>query len=286
MKTEYVSKPYNGYLLFVLFLLLFLGGLGLILFSPWLIPGIISLSLSNLFILPGFFLVNPNESKVLLLFGEYKGTAKDNGFFWANPFLLKKKISLRAQNFDSERIKVNDKKGNPILISGIVVWRVSDTYKSAFIVADYTSFVKVQSEAALRALAGTYAYDNLEDDHTEMTLRSGHEDVNHELETQLRDRLSMAGIEVIEARIGYLAYAPEIASAMLRRQQAEAVVAARMKIVEGAVGMVELALDHLSKKAIIHLDEEKKAAMVSNLMVVLCSDKDATPIVNTGTLHQ
>lgn len=286
MKTEYVSKPYSGYMMFGLFLLLFLGGLGLILFSPWLIPGIISLILSILSILPGFFLVYPNDSKVLLLFGEYRGTVKDNGFFWANPFLLKKKISLRAQNFDSERIKVNDKKGNPILISGIVVWRVSDTYKSAFIVADYTSFVKVQSEAALRSLAGTYAYDNLEDDHTEMTLRSGHEDVNHELETQLRDRLTMAGIEVIEARIGYLAYAPEIASAMLRRQQAEAVVAARMKIVEGAVGMVELALDHLSKKEIIHLDEEKKAAMVSNLMVVLCSDKDATPIVNTGTLHQ
>jgi len=286
MKTEYVSKPYSGYLMFVLFLVLFLGGLGLILFSPWIIAGVIVLFLSALSILPGFFLVNPNDSKVLLLFGEYRGTVKDNGFFWANPFLLKKKISLRAQNFDSERIKVNDKKGNPILISGIVVWRVNDTYKSAFIVADYTSFVKVQSEAALRALAGTYAYDNLEDDQHEMTLRSGHEDVNHELETQLRDRLAMAGIEVIEARIGYLAYAPEIASAMLRRQQAEAVVAARMKIVEGAVGMVELALDHLSKKEIIHLDEEKKAAMVSNLMVVLCSDKDATPIVNTGTLHQ
>lgn len=286
MKTEYVSKPYSGYLMFGLFLVLFFGGLALIIFTPWLIPGIISLSVGTLSILPGFFLVNPNDSKVLLLFGEYRGTVKDNGFFWANPFLLKKKISLRAQNFDSERIKVNDKKGNPILISGIVVWRVSDTYKSAFIVADYTSFVKVQSEAALRALAGTYAYDNLEDDQHEMTLRSGHEDVNHELETQLRARLSMAGIEVIEARIGYLAYAPEIASAMLRRQQAEAVVAARMKIVEGAVGMVELALDHLSKKEIIHLDEEKKAAMVSNLMVVLCSDKDATPIVNTGTLHQ
>lgn len=285
MKTEHITKPYNGYLLLIVFFLLFIGGLGLILFTPWLIAGIILTVLISLFILPGFFLVNPNESKVLLLFGEYRGTVRDNGFFWANPFLLKKKISLRAQNFDSERIKVNDKKGNPILISGIVVWKVNDTYKSAFEVADYQSFVKVQSEAGLRILAGTYAYDNLDEQH-EMTLRSGHEDVNHELETQLRDRLGMAGIEVIEARIGYLAYAPEIASAMLRRQQAEAVVAARMKIVEGAVGMVELALDHLSKKEIIHLDEEKKAAMVSNLMVVLCSDKDATPIVNTGTLHQ
>ena len=207
-------------------------------------------------------------------------------FFWANPFFTKKMISLRAQNFDSERIKVNDKKGNPIMISGIVVWRVEDTYKAGFDVTDYQSFVKVQSEAALRELAGTYAYDNFDEGVHEVTLRSGHEEVNHALESQLRDRLAIAGIEVIEARLGYLAYAPEIASAMLRRQQAEAVVAARMKIVEGAVGMVDLALQHLSAKNIIDLDDEKKAAMVSNLMVVLCSDKDATPIVNTGTLHQ
>lgn len=172
------------------------------------------------------------------------------------------------------------------MISGIVVWRVEDTYKAGFDVTDYQSFVKVQSEAALRELAGTYAYDNFDEGVHEVTLRSGHEEVNHALESQLRDRLAIAGIEVIEARLGYLAYAPEIASAMLRRQQAEAVVAARMKIVEGAVGMVDLALQHLSAKNIIDLDDEKKAAMVSNLMVVLCSDKDATPIVNTGTLHQ
>lgn len=286
MKTEQITKTFNGYIFLALSLVIFFAGLGLIIFTnlKWL--GGVLIVLDSLFLFPGFFLVNPNESKVLLLFGEYKGTVKDNGFFWANPFYLKKRLSLRAQNFDSERIKVNDKKGNPIMISGIIVWRVSDTFKAAFEVTDYHSFVKVQSEAALRELAGSYAYDNMDDEQHEMTLRSGHDEVNHALETQLRARLAIAGLEVIEARIGYLAYAPEIASAMLRRQQAEAVVAARMKIVEGAVGMVELALHHLSKKEIIDLDEEKKAAMVSNLMVVLCSDKDATPIVNAGTLHQ
>ncbi len=286
MKTEQTTKTFNGYIFLALSLVIFFAGLGLIIFTnlKWL--GAVLIVLDSIFLFPGFFLVNPNESKVLLLFGEYKGTVKDNGFFWANPFYLKKRLSLRAQNFDSERIKVNDKKGNPIMISGIIVWRVSDTFKAAFEVTDYHSFVKVQSEAALRELAGSYAYDNMDDEQHEMTLRSGHDEVNHALETQLRARLAIAGLEVIEARIGYLAYAPEIASAMLRRQQAEAVVAARMKIVEGAVGMVELALHHLSKKEIIDLDEEKKAAMVSNLMVVLCSDKDATPIVNAGTLHQ
>lgn len=286
MKTEQTTKAFNGYIFLALSLGIFFAGLGLIIFSDLKWLGAVLIVLDSIFLFPGFFLVNPNESKVLLLFGEYKGTVKDNGFFWANPFYLKKRLSLRAQNFDSERIKVNDKKGNPIMISGIVVWRVSDTFKAAFEVTDYHSFVKVQSEAALRELAGSYAYDNMDDEQHEMTLRSGHDEVNHALETQLRARLAIAGLEVIEARIGYLAYAPEIASAMLRRQQAEAVVAARMKIVEGAVGMVELALHHLSKKEIIELDEEKKAAMVSNLMVVLCSDKDATPIVNAGTLHQ
>lgn len=286
MKTEQTTKTFNGYIFLALSLAIFFAGLGLIIFTNLKWQGAVLIVLDSIFLFPGFFLVNPNESKVLLLFGEYKGTVKDNGFFWANPFYLKKRLSLRAQNFDSERIKVNDKKGNPIMISGIVVWRVSDTFKAAFEVTDYHSFVKVQSEAALRELAGSYAYDNMDDEQHEMTLRSGHDEVNHALETQLRARLAIAGLEVIEARIGYLAYAPEIASAMLRRQQAEAVVAARMKIVEGAVGMVELALHHLSKKEIIDLDEEKKAAMVSNLMVVLCSDKDATPIVNAGTLHQ
>jgi regulator of protease activity HflC (stomatin/prohibitin superfamily) len=286
MKNEFITKPGGGYIMLGLFFLLFVSGLLIIWLGHVIWLGLPLVILATVLLLPGLFLVNPNEAKLLLLFGEYKGTVKENGFFWANPLMLKKNISLRAKNFDSERIKVNDKLGNPILISCILVWRVSNTYKAAFEVTDYDSFVKVQSEAALRQLAGTYAYDNFDDGQHEITLRSAHTEVNEALEHQLRERLQMAGLEVIEARIGYLAYAPEIASAMLRRQQAEAVVAARMKIVEGAVGMVDLALKQLSAKSIIDLDDEKKAAMVSNLMVVLCSDKDATPIVNTGTLHQ
>ncbi len=234
--------------------------------------------------LPGFFVINPNTSRVMTFFGDYRGTIKKNGFFWVNPFYVKKKVSLRAHNFDSERVKVNDKLGNPILISVILVWQVEDTYKAAFEVNDYGHFVRVQSDAAVRKLAGTYAYDNFEDD-SEITLRSGMTEVNHALEEELAERLSIAGIKVIEARIGYLAYAEEIASAMLQRQQATAIVAARYKIVEGAVGMVESALEELGKKDIVDLDEEKKAAMVSNLMVVLCSDKSASPVVNTGTLN-
>lgn len=238
-----------------------------------------------LFLLPGFFIVNPNGSKVLVLFGEYKGTVKKNGFFWTNPFYTKTRISLRARNFDSERLKVNDNKGNPILISVILVWKVDNTFKAAFEVNDYENFVKVQTDAAVRKLAGSYAYDNFDDDEKEMTLRSGLQEINTALEAELEERLEMAGIRVLEARIGYLAYAPEIASAMLRRQQAEAIVAARIKIVEGAVGMVELALDKLSKNNIIDFDDDRKAAMVSNLMVVLCGDRDVTPVVNTGTLN-
>lgn len=238
-----------------------------------------------LFLLPGFFIVNPNGSKVLVLFGEYKGTVKKNGFFWTNPFYTKTRISLRARNFDSERLKVNDNKGNPILISVILVWKVDNTFKAAFEVNDYENFVKVQTDAAVRKLAGSYAYDNFDDDEKEMTLRSGLQEINTALEAELEERLEMAGIRVLEARIGYLAYAPEIASAMLRRQQAEAIVSARFKIVEGAVGMVELALDKLSRDKIVDFDEDRKAAMVSNLMVVLCGDRDVTPVVNTGTLN-
>ena len=249
--------------------------------NPWLVL----LLILGFFLAIGFFFVNPNSSRVLILFGEYKGTVKKNGFFWVNPFYMKRGISLRARNFDSERVKVNDREGNPILIGVILVWRVENTFKAAFEVDDYVSFVKVQSDAAVRKLAGSYPYDNF--DHTEeITLRSGMNEVNHALEEELKDRLDMAGIHVIEARIGYLAYAEEIASAMLRRQQATAIVAARTKIVEGAVGMVEMALEELSKKEIINLDEEKKAAMVSNLMVVLTSDKEVSPVINTGTLYQ
>lgn len=277
-------KPLSGYLF--LFLLLLIIGAGVYLTLQevnFLYAG----AAFFLFILitPGFFYINPNSSRVLTLFGQYIGTVKDNGFFWANPFYGKRAISLRAKNFESERVKVNDKRGNPILISVITVWRVRDTYKAAFEVDDYASFVKLQSDAAVRNLAGQYSYDNFDDDQAEMTLRSGLQEINHSLETALSERLHIAGIEVMEARIGYLAYAEEIAGAMLKRQQAEAIVAARFKIVEGAVSMVEMALNDLSGKQIVDFDEERKAVMVSNLMVVLCSDKDATPVINTGSIY-
>ncbi len=284
MSNEKTTKPQSGYTMLVVILVLIALGI----FTSIMVRNPIGLVLIPviIIILPGFFIVNPNGSKVLVLFGAYKGTVKENGFFWANPFYRKNRISLRARNFDSERLKVNDKKGNPIMISVILVWRVHDTYRAAFDVDNYENFVRVQTDAAVRKLAGSYSYDNFDDDQAEHTLRSGLQEVNVALERELEERLEIAGIHVHEARIGYLAYAPEIASAMLRRQQAEAIVAARFKIVEGAVGMVELALDMLSTKKVVDLDEEKKAAMVSNLMVVLCGDKDATPVVNAGTLHQ
>jgi regulator of protease activity HflC (stomatin/prohibitin superfamily) len=249
----------------------------------WLI---VILALLASFIGPGFFIVNPNSSKVLLLFGAYMGSVKKNGFFWVNPFYKRTDISLRARNFESEKIKVNDKIGNPVLISVILVWKVRETFKAAFEVDDYEKFVKVQTDSAVRKLAGTYPYDHFEDERADITLSSNFEQVNNNLEHEIAERLEMAGLQVIEARIAYLAYAPEIAQAMLRRQQATATVAARHKIVEGAVGMVESALQLLSKKKIIELDEEKKAAMVSNLLVVLCGDSQVEPVINTGTLHQ
>jgi regulator of protease activity HflC (stomatin/prohibitin superfamily) len=284
MKEEKLFKPVSGYIALVI-VLLFIG------LPVWAIAAnkmlwSISFLVLGLFALPGLTVVNPNESKVLTLFGAYKGTIKDNGFWWTNPFFVKKNISLRARNLDSEPIKVNDKLGNPIMIGVVMVWRVKDTYKAAFDVDDYTMFVDIQNEAAIRKLAGRYPYDNLEDESAHLTLRSSSEEVNDMLEKEITERLSIAGIEVVEARINYLAYAKEIAGAMLKRQQASAIVAARTKIVEGAVGMVEMALHELSKKQIIDLDEEKKAAMVSNLMVVLTSDKDISPVVNTGTLYQ
>ena len=277
-------KPISGYLmLFVEFLMLVVSLWGMIMV---IVPVFWAFVLMIAFLLtPGFFFIYPNSSRVLTLFGAYRGTVKENGFFWVNPFFVKKHISLRARNFDSERVKVNDKVGNPILIGVILVWRVNNTYKAAFEVDDYESFVRIQSDAAVRKLAGLYPYDNFDDEQEEITLRSGLAEVNHNLEEELRNRLEIAGINVIEARIGYLAYAAEIASAMLRRQQATAIVAARMKIVEGAVGMVDMALAQLAKQNIVDMDEEKKAAMVSNLMVVLCGDRDAQPVVNTGTLH-
>lgn len=282
MKTEKEYSAISGYLMLVVeFVLLAIGMMGILAIrNPF---SLLILGLAIL-LMPGFFYVNPNGSRVLVLFGDYKGTVKANGFFWVNPFFTKKSISLRARNFDSEKIKVNDKVGNPIQIGVILVWQVKDTFKAAFEVDSYENFVRIQSDAAVRKLAGQYPYDNFDTD-AEMTLRSGHEDVNAALEENLRNRLDIAGIHVIEARIGYLAYAQEIAGAMLRRQQATAVVAARYKIVEGAVSMVQMALDHLAKDNIVELDEERKAAMVSNLMVVLCGDKDVSPVVNTGTLN-
>lgn len=276
-------KPLSGLLMFFVELILLLAFLMFINELSFLA---VLTGLLWLFCLFGFVVINPNESLVMIFFGNYSGTIKKNGFYWANPLYRTNKISLRARNFDSEKIKVNDSVGNPILISIIVVWRVKNTFQAAFEVDDYAHFVKVQSDAAVRKLAGSYPYDNFEDGDAEITLRSGLNEVNDALEQELSDRLMIAGIEVMEARIGYLAYAPEIAQSMLRRQQATAVVAARYKIVEGAVGMVESALQELSKKQIIQLDEEKKASMVSNLMVVLCGDRDASPVINTGTLYQ
>lgn len=284
MSLEKTIKAFSGYPILILELALIAALIyGSVKYET---PVVAFFLLPFFLILPGFFVLTPNKSMVLTLFGKYIGTVKDNGFFWTNPFYSKKKISLRARNFDSERVKVNDKVGNPILISVILVWRVKDTYKAAFEVDDFEHFVKVQTDAAVRKMSVMYPYDNFDDDQAEITLRSGLSEVNHALEKELDNRLMIAGIDVMEARIGYLAYSPEIAHAMLRRQQATAIVAARYKIVEGAVGMVEEALALLSQKEVINLDEERKAAMVSNLMVVLCGDRDASPVINTGTLHQ
>ena len=283
MKEEKIFKASSGYLFLIISLLLIAATVWLFVNEIyWL--GVILIFVS-LFLLAGLMVVNPNESMVMVLFGAYRGTVKTNGFWWNVPFYSRKKISLRARNFDSEPIKVNDKNGNPIKIGLVLVWKVENTYKAAFDVDNYEHFVLVQSDAALRKLAGLYSYDNWEGHEQEMTLRSGGEEVNDELEKEISERLKIAGINVIEARINYIAYAEEIAGAMLRRQQATAVVAARFKIVEGAVSMVEMALEQLSDKGIIDLDEEKKAAMVSNLMVVLCGDKDPSPIINAGTLQ-
>ena len=257
----------------------------------------------------GFMQIEPNEARVMVFFGEYRGTVKDNGFFWVNPFYAKKKLTLRARNLDAEPIKVNDKTGNPIMIGMVVVWKVVDTYKASFEIDNasmapsipgtgsydnvntkmkaYENFVQIQSDAALRFVAGMYPYDLLNtESENQLTLRSGGEEMNEILEAQINERLKIAGIEVVEARINYIAYAPEIASVMLRRQQADAIIAAREKIVEGAVGMVKMALDKLSADGIIELDDEKKAAMVSNLLVVLCGESNAQPVINSGTLYQ
>lgn len=285
MNQEKTFKPSSGYLMIFVAIALLVCSIPLFAFK--IIVAAIPMVLVFVTITTGFFFINPNGSIVLTLFGEYKGTVKTNGFYWANPFYTKKRVSLRARNFDSDRVKVNDKLGNPIMISVILVWKVSDTFKAAFGVDDYQHFVRVQTDAAVRKMAGSYPYDDWEDsDEFKITLRSGMTEVNEALENELSERLEIAGIEVMEARIGYLAYAEEIASAMLKRQQATAIIAAREKIVEGAVGMVENALEKIKEKDLLEFDNDKKATMVSNLMVVLCSDKEVTPVVNTGTLHQ
>lgn len=232
----------------------------------------------------GLTVVNPNEARVIQLFGVYKGSIKQQGFWWVNPLTRRRKVSLRVRNFESSKLKVNDQDGNPIEIAAIVVWRVVETAEAVFQVDDYEHFVHVQTESAVRILATTYPYDA----HVEgqMSLRISALEISHRLRQEIQERLEQAGVEVIEARISHLAYAQEIASAMLRRQQASAIIAARQKIVEGAVGMVEMALDLLSAKQVVQLDEERKATMVSNLLVVLCSDRDAQPVVNAGTLYQ
>lgn len=284
MKTEKVLIPFNGYLVVVILLL----SIAVALYG--FISNNMMLAVTSLLIFvllaKGFIVIGPNSSKVLLLFGDYKGSIKQSGLFWVNPFYNKTSLSLRARNFESEKIKVNDKMGNPILISVILVWKVKDTFKSTFEVDNYEGFIRIQTDSAVRKLAGSFPYDHFEDERATVTLSTNFDDVNKALEHEVTQRLEIAGIEVIESRIGYLAYAPEIAHSMLRRQQASAVVAARHKIVEGAVGMVESALKLLADKEIIEFDEDRKATMVSNLMVVLCGDSETKPVINTGTLNQ
>ena len=277
----------------------------------WLLGGSIALLIVASILWAGFMMLEPNEARVLTWFGRYAGTFTRTGYFWVNPFYSTKKVSLRARNLDAEPIKVNDKTGNPVMIGLVLVWKLRDTYKAMFEVDSQTmaqssaanknevsvgsstvnlmnaleNFVRVQSDAALRQVAGQYAYDDEDNSNDELTLRSGGEEINDQLEQKLNERLALAGIEVVEARINYLAYAPEIAAVMLRRQQASAIITAREKIVEGAVSMVKMALDRLSSEQIVDLDDDKKAAMVSNLLVVLCGDDSAQPVVNTGTLN-
>jgi hypothetical protein len=252
--------------------------------SAPIIIGSIVVWISALFLLMGLFTVNPNEARVVQLFGDYAGTVRTPGLRWANPFFTKRRVSVRIRNFETARLKVNDLEGNPIEIAAVVVWRVVDTAEACFEVDDYNNYVHVQSEAALRNLATSYPYDVHDEAHVSLRGHTGV--VADHLKREIQERLAKAGVQVLESRISHLAYAPEIAAAMLQRQQAGAIIAARQRIVEGAVGMVDMALEMLSRKGIVHLDEERKAAMVSNLLVVLCGEKGATPVVNTGTIYQ
>ena len=312
------GKTINGILMLVINLLVFLTGIGMFVLAclseeTWqaCVCGISSavLLILSIICVCGFILVEPGQARVLLFFGKYRGTFTQPGYYWLNPFISQKKLSLRVRNLDAEPIKVNDKTGNPIMIGMVLVWKRKDTYKAIFEIDTQTMaegsvgqagvgasaaqvmnmlgrFVQIQADAALRQVAGQYAYDDDEDDNSsKKTLRDGSDEINKELEARIDERLAMAGFEVVEARINYLAYAPEIAAVMLRRQQASAIITAREKIVEGAVSMVKMALDKLSSEEIVELDDDKKAAMVSNLLVVLCGDDTAQPVVNTGTLN-
>lgn len=287
---EKIIKPVSGFLALIVAIISF--GVAIFLIAEaapnldtFRVIIVILLFLTVIFLMKGLIIVNPNHSRICTFFGKYVGTVKANGLLFVNPFYLTVKMSLRLHNMESARLKVNDKMGNPIEIAAVIVWKIADTYKAGFEVLDYMEYVKLQSEAAVRHLATTCPYDHMEDESAAITLRDGAEKVNQLLEVELNERLQPAGIIINEARISHLAYASEIAGAMLQRQQATAIVAARHKIVEGAVSMVEMALEQLSKKNIVELDDEKKAAMVSNLMVVLCGDKNVSPVLNTGTLY-
>lgn len=314
---EFIFKgmTVNGFLMLILNILITLASIAAIVLSItyenlWFIYGIIGIILS-FFIWCGFIMLEPGEARVITFFGNYKGTFKRTGYYWINPLMSTKKLTLRARNLDAAPIKVNDKTGNPVMIGMVIVWKLKDTYKAIFeidsqtiakttaagkeevsigastsgLMSAFENFVKIQGDSALRQVASQYAYDETDLKSDEITLRSGGDEINRELETKLQERLLMAGIEIVEARINYLAYAPEIAAVMLRRQQATAIITAREKIVEGAVSMVKMALDKLSDEEIVELDDDKKAAMVSNLLVVLCGDDNAQPVVNTGTLN-
>ncbi len=313
-EVQFKGVKINGFLMLFLNLLLIILSAALLFTIPYFGNWIIALSvigfIKSMFIWAGFFELEPNEARAMVFFGKYEGTFKETGFFWVNPFLTKKKLSLRARNLDVKPIKVNDKVGNPIMIGLVLVWKLRDTYKAMFEIDAQTmatsntpgtgasgtgiqtvssrmnafeNFVKVQSDAALRQVAGQYAYDDNESDKEALTLRGGGEEINHQLVLELNNRLGMSGLEILEARINYLAYAPEIAAVMLRRQQASAVIAAREKIVEGAVTMVKMALDKMERDEVVKFDREEKARMVANLLVVLCADEAAQPVINTGS---
>lgn len=288
--AERPARARNGYLMLAIGLaliaLLPIAAVGGALRTPLLLIGLVFTAVSGIVLLVGLYMLQPNEAAVLTLFGEYTGTDRADGLRWANPLAVKRKISRRARNLNGPTLKVNDKRGNPVEIGAVVVWRVTDTAQAVFDVDDYETYVKVQAEAAVRHLASMYAYDDGEDlGPGEHTLRGGMDEVAAALRAELQERFADAGVEVVDAKLSHLAYAPEIAQVMLRRQQAEAIVSARHKIVQGAVGMVEAALTGLSERQIVNLDDERKAAMVSNLLVVLCSDHDTQPIVNAGTLY-